>query len=100
MPSAASTFPVTSGASVNWTKLNASHVPNGMCTCRIRTTTVTMYMAFAPSPSDEIAYTPTSGTDPYYEMPAGSVFEFQANPQLIRIKGASANGSANVLCSW
>jgi hypothetical protein len=71
-----------------------------MCTCRIRTANQTIYMAFVASPSDNITLTPTLGTDPVYEMAAGSVFEFQANPQLIRLKGAAAGGAASLICSW
>jgi len=100
MPSAATNTSVTATALANWTAFNTAHVPNGSCTCRIRTANQIIYMAFVATPADNIALTPTLGTDPVHEMAAGSVFEFEANPQLIRLKGAAAGGSASIICNW
>lgn len=97
MPTAmTSSSTATSG---NWTALNKAHVPNGQCECRIRTSGGIVYMAIASSPTANVAYTPTVGTDPFFEIASGSVFQFSANPQLLRFK-TTTTGAVNLTVSW
>ena len=98
MPTACTSSTVaTSG---NWTKLNQAHVPNGMCTCRIRVSgTGVLYIADVGSTTTDITLTPTLGTDAYSEFATGAVFEFQANPQFLRFK-TSNSCAVNMIVSW
>ena len=100
MPTACTSSSVTSTAGANWTKLNAAHVPNGMCTCRIRVSGLgVLYIADVGSTTADVTYTPTLGTDAYVEIATGSVFEFMANPQFLRFK-TSSTCAVNMIVSW